>query len=632
MSLAQEVELASGVHASVANGTSGRKKLARVTEALLSLNEPLPTAALSICEILVRELPCVAARIWLYNPAFDEFDLLGQHAAQRFTDAFRVGRNRLPLDGSTAGKSFEAGTVQRAIDSLADLLNVDDPTHAPTRDVHQEAVCLVSVPIVPFAAGARGRAIGALNLFLQDGEGADLLDEESDEVISFYASTLEAALAHADQISRGRALARLNELAASLVAPDSTIGFEQRKRTYLLNVVRTILDALHANCMSMFGTNATFDTIRCLSTTGIEGHDDPSKIAYRAGEGITWEVFESGQTVNTCNVRSQFGYRGKFAERRTIAPTEQSDPFLAVPLPGETHATGVIRVLERRCHVSPTLLQNFSRYDVATLDAMAKQLGPVLRLLALHDARDLYVTRTAHQVIQPITGIIGYVSNILDHQHGAIPATVEQKLRYVRAMARASARVMQSSAWVTELKDFRFLRSLERKRTGLTAYLLERIIDMQALRRDEGIQVQLVDAERVDELGEFWADDLYFEQVLQNMIHNGVKYSYPHTTNEVRATRSGRDLVVDVSSTGLPVLPAERERIFLDRERGHHAQGYDPYGTGQGLYIARQIMEGFGGRLELLASEPIGHARPPRRHLPAPCLTTFRLLLPGAFS
>jgi signal transduction histidine kinase len=604
--------------------------IVRINTELLSLDQTLHDAARSICENLATELDAIAVRLWLHNPTFYELNLLGQHCADGFEQPFSVESNCLPLRTSIAGMALLERSVIRRQGAIGSLLNLDG-TNEPGREQLNALPCaLLCIPICPMRKGGR-EPIGTLNLFLPCGseDEARTLAGTDDELV-FVASLVAATLARADELGRAQTLVELNRIASKLVAPNSDRSFSQRKQTYFENLLKTILAALNANAMSIFTANETVDTIRCCATTGIVGEPNLDKVVYHAGEGITHLVFESGKSINSQNVRSLDGYRGRYAETRRIPPTTKRDPFLAVPLSGESHSTGVIRVLERRCHVNPELLQNFSPYDVAMLDAVAQQVSPVLRLLALHEARDLYVMRMAHQVMQPLAGMIAYTSNMLDGDYGFMGAVLEQKVRFVRAMARASARVVRSSEWVTELKDFRFLGSHPRSRLPLAQYLVERVIDMQPIRREEGIKVHLVDDVQVDRLGDFLVDDLYFEQVVQNVLHNAVKYSYPQTTVEVRASRLGNDLSITVASSGIPILPAESDRIFWDRERGHHAQGYDPNGTGQGLYISRQIMAGFGGSLELVSSELLANVRPPKG-LPPPYLSKFRIFLPRAF-
>jgi signal transduction histidine kinase len=169
----------------------------------------------------------------------------------------------------------------------------------------------------------------------------------------------------------------------------------------------------------------------------------------------------------------------------------------------------------------------------------------------------------------------------------------------------------------------------ENKEPGIA----ELIIDLQPVRAEDGIKVLLANAQETDMLGEFHVDSQYFHHALTCVVSNAVKYSYPNTTVTVTVTREENRLFADIRSTGLPIRPQEREDIFLDRYRGILAEMFVRSGTGQGLYLARQIMRGFGGELELLESswdETLSLPQDSRKWPPAE-RNTFRLILPKAF-
>ena len=597
----------------------------------LSTEGAVPAAALAICSILRRHFASSAVRFWLYNQAFNELDLLAQDCAEAYRPIFSGQKNQLPVK-SLAGNAFQSGEVTQ---TLQPAENGGFSSTEQSLSLFSALPSLTCIPVISLESGrVPGQwpgTVGVLDVHMPNGISLAPVDDD----LIFIGSIAATVLAQAHSSERKRAVAELNRLASDLVAPSTTTSFTDRKENYFQLLKKTVLEFLYANCLSIFIANETLDTIRCCASTGISGQADLRKVVYHAGEGVTWHVFETNTPLNCRDVRRDCVeyYKRKYHEIRTINPTDDSDPFLAVPLPGQNHATGVIRVLERRCHVNSRALQNFSQHDLDTLNVISAQVSPVFRLLALQEHSELYIMRTAHQVIQPLTGIIAYASNIIDGDYGAIEkdSPLERRLRYVRAMSNAAARTMRSSQWVAELTDFGFLRSQKRFEMDLTQYLINRVIDMQPLREDQRITVKFLNPDETDSLGYFWADDLYFGPVVQNILHNAVKYSYPNTTVEVCAHRNNDELLIDVSSTGVPIVEAERERIFWDRERGKYAKQYDPIGTGQGLSICSQIMRGFGGSVELLSSIPAPNVHISRPNMPPAATNTFRITLAKAF-
>ena len=262
--------------------------------------------------------------------------------------------------------------------------------------------------------------------------------------------------------------------------------------------------------------------------------------------------------------------------------------------------------------------------------SMAAHVSPVFRLLSLHEQRQKHASRLAHQVIQPITGMLTYSSNLVDGLY-TDPKTILQKLIYIRAMSRTTARLAHGSLWVADAMDFSFLKKHPRLGRNLRQFIIERIVDMQPIREHDGISIMRQSDETLQRLGSFRCDELYFDQVVQNVIHNAVKYSYPGAEIKVRVESENHALIIDISSIGIPIEDNEKLSIFSDGERGKWAHHLDPNGTGQGLCICQQIMNGFGGGIYLLSSVPslIKVFVPPG--FPPAHANIFRIILPDAF-
>ena len=89
-------------------------------------------------------------------------------------------------------------------------------------------------------------------------------------------------------------------------------------------------------------------------------------------------------------------------------------------------------------------------------------------------------------------------------------------------------------------------------------------------------------------------DAVLFEQVLFNLLDNAAKYSPSGSGIDIRATRDGELVEIEVVDEGPGIPPADFERIF-DRFYRVHAQDRRRAGTGLGLAICRGFVEALGG-------------------------------------
>ena len=457
----------------------------------------------------------------------------------------------------------------------------------------------------------------------------------NDDRIKFLGGLTSQVIIGSQVTERRRVVEKLNQIALELVSPTELKQLEEKKKEYLNSLGDIILVALHANCLSIFESDESYEKMICSVTTGIQTDKSLDKISYNAGEGATGEVLKNNLPVLLSNVRDYEYYRGVFEETRTINPTDDRDPFIAVPIPGinKNKPSGVIRVLERTCHVNPNLLQNFSFFDLEILQLIANQISPIFQMIKLQSHRQRFVERTAHQLIQPLTGVVAYTSNIVDGVYGSITNNkIEEKCKYIRYMSRSAASMMRSCVWATGVTDFSFLSKVSRSPKRLKKWIIERIIDIQPIRMHENIQTQYDEDKQAPDSLYFIVDELYFDQCIQSILFNAVKYSYPETIIEVSAKKDQTNLIVSVKSCGVPIAQEERGSIFQDRQRGKSAENYDKIGTGQGLFITKQIMEGFKGSVSLLNISKIIHNVNPPTGMPPAEENTFVLTLPEAFN
>ncbi|MGO9803250.1 MAG: ATP-binding protein [Steroidobacteraceae bacterium] len=93
-----------------------------------------------------------------------------------------------------------------------------------------------------------------------------------------------------------------------------------------------------------------------------------------------------------------------------------------------------------------------------------------------------------------------------------------------------------------------------------------------------------------------------------NVIMNAAKYGHGARVGLTRVPHSG--FVVDVEDEGPGISNAEKCRVFEPFYRSDKAREIDSHGMGLGLAIARSVILGHGGTIELLDRKPRGlHVR-----------------------
>jgi signal transduction histidine kinase len=110
------------------------------------------------------------------------------------------------------------------------------------------------------------------------------------------------------------------------------------------------------------------------------------------------------------------------------------------------------------------------------------------------------------------------------------------------------------------------------------------------------------------------ADDV--THIFANLIDNAVKYTPSGGRVEVKVSRHGGLVGVEITDTGIGVDEADRERVFRGFFRTEAAKASGEKGTGVGLSIVRRLVQRWQGHVELDSSGGSG--------------CRFRVLLPAA--
>lgn len=94
------------------------------------------------------------------------------------------------------------------------------------------------------------------------------------------------------------------------------------------------------------------------------------------------------------------------------------------------------------------------------------------------------------------------------------------------------------------------------------------------------------------------SDPTAFRSVAMNLLENACKYAPEGTTISVTLEDTPGGLELEVADEGPGVEPDDQARIFEKFYRAGDETTRATQGTGLGLYIARRLMTGLGGRLE----------------------------------
>lgn len=241
--------------------------------------------------------------------------------------------------------------------------------------------------------------------------------------------------------------------------------------------------------------------------------------------------------------------------------------------------------------------RNWSREEVGLVEAIGKEIGiAVERLRLIADleealrAKDEMIQDVSHELRTPLTMILGYVELLQEGMMGDLTGEQAEALRIVHRNAERLRFMIDRLLLLRSLDA----GQLQREQFAVKPWLREVFIRWQPQFQERDMRFHLDIAEDVTDL---YADRRLLDEVLDNLLHNAVKFSPQGGTVWVRAWQEGRTLMIAVSDEGVGIPPDRLDRIF---ERFYQvSQGLSRRfdGMGIGLALCKKIVELHGGRI-----------------------------------
>jgi signal transduction histidine kinase len=102
-----------------------------------------------------------------------------------------------------------------------------------------------------------------------------------------------------------------------------------------------------------------------------------------------------------------------------------------------------------------------------------------------------------------------------------------------------------------------------------------------------------------EDLPQIEADSDALTQAVLNLLSNAIKFSGDGSRIDLRVSREGGDVVIQVEDQGRGIAPQDRELVFEDFYRSADAEREGIPGTGLGLPLVAHVAEAHGGRVEV---------------------------------
>ncbi len=258
----------------------------------------------------------------------------------------------------------------------------------------------------------------------------------------------------------------------------------------------------------------------------------------------------------------------------------------------------------RRMQLSAVAMKN----EADTTTGAVVLFHDITQLKQADEIRRDFVANVSHELRTPLSILRGYIETLLDD-----PGTSRDELeRILEVMKRHSNRL---GVLVDDLLTLARLESanpnLQLSDVRLSELFAAIVHDWAKKFAEKKLSVDIAIAANLPIIR---ADETRLQEILYNLLDNSLKYTQPGGKIRLQAQRSGEEIALSVSDTGLGISEADLPRVFERFYRADKARSRELGGTGLGLSIVKHIAQMHGGRVE--AESKVGRG------------TTVRVLLP----
>ncbi len=265
----------------------------------------------------------------------------------------------------------------------------------------------------------------------------------------------------------------------------------------------------------------------------------------------------------------------------------------------------IIRLLKNEIAVS-TQLETLNR----NLEAKVAQRTDVLKLrnselaIAIDELKQLdrlksdFVSLVSHELRGPLTTLNGGLEVALQNKDD-LPLESRRTLEVIAHESQRLTRFVQTILDVSRLEAGKFKLT-----PGPVAVLpmLRRTVEVSCECDQQEVILNVP-----EDLPPVWADEVYLEKIIANLLNNAVKYSPPAKPIELTVKAVDNQLEITVADHGEGIPLSMQQKVF---ERFNRLESGDRIGTkgwGLGLYFAKTLAEAQDGSIAIVS--PIHHSQ-----------------------
>jgi signal transduction histidine kinase len=222
-------------------------------------------------------------------------------------------------------------------------------------------------------------------------------------------------------------------------------------------------------------------------------------------------------------------------------------------------------------------------------------------LTRLNELKNQFMGMAAHDLRNPLAVIMGYSDFLLEDLGSELLTDQHKMLQSIRSSSKFMLNLVNDLLDVTVIEAGKLV--LNRQKISPGRLLRQNVELNNSIAAKKEISINL---EMEEDIPDIDADPVKFEQVLNNLLGNAIKFSPHKSVISVKLSKTDDSIDISVTDLGPGIPSTDLETVFAPFNQGHARPTGGEKSTGLGLAIVRKIIEGHGGSIRVISAERSG--------------------------
>ncbi|MFB2834275.1 ATP-binding protein [Floridanema evergladense] len=218
-------------------------------------------------------------------------------------------------------------------------------------------------------------------------------------------------------------------------------------------------------------------------------------------------------------------------------------------------------------------------------------------------AKSEFLATMSHELRTPLTCVIGLSATLLRWSFGQLNQKQRDYLQSIHDNGEHLLELINDILELSQLESGKTVLNISEFSLSQLAHQAINNLKLKANQRG----VELAIAVRLDPKNDrFLADDRRVQQILYNLLSNGIKFTPQGGRVTLRVWREGDRAVLQVEDTGIGIPEHQKHLLFQKFQQLDSSYHRQYEGTGLGLALTKQLVELHDGTIEVNSTVNVG--------------------------